>query len=278
MAHIAIIGLTGQSLFFSVPRFHAGGETVHADGFHSELGGKGCNQAVAAARQGAEVSFLTAVGEDDVEMVRRFLSQEGIKGYVVGKKGPSAHAAILTDAAGETRVTVARGAELDTADVEAGFRDAIASADILLLNNEVPDAVNLRASEIAEANGVKVMFNPAPARPVPETLKRRVFLWTPNEFEEAALGDVPGEVVTTLGAKGCHIRSTGEVIPAPSADAVDSTGAGDTFTGVLAVRLLEGEALAAACRAANEAAAQCVAARYVIPAIPRRSTFGCSHE
>ena len=84
MAHIAIIGLTGQSLFFSVPRFHAGGETVHADDFHSELGGKGCNQAVAAARQGAEVSFLTAVGEDDVEMVRRFLSQEGIKGSVVG--------------------------------------------------------------------------------------------------------------------------------------------------------------------------------------------------
>ena len=278
MAHIAIIGLTGQAPFFSVPRSHAGGAAGHADGFHSELGGKGCNQAVAAARQGAEVSFFTAVGEDDVEMVRRFLSQEGIKGYVVGKKGPSAHAAILTDAAGETRVTVARGAELDAADVEAGFSDAIASADILLLNNEVPDAVNLRASEIAEANGVKVMFNPAPSRPVSEALKRRVFLWTPNEFEEEALGDVPGEVVTTLGAKGCRIRSTGEVIPAPSADAVDSTGAGDTFTGVLAVRLVEGEALAAACHAANEAAAQCVAARYVIPAIPRRSIFGCSHE
>ena len=269
-------------MFFCVPRFHSGGETVHATEFYEEWGGKGFNQAVAAARQGAKVSFLGKVGnEADSRAVSAFCEKEGIAPVVYYSDPsvlPTACAAILTDAAGETRVTVARGAELDAADVEAGFSDAIASADILLLNNEVPDAVNLRASEIAEANGVKVMFNPAPSRPVSEALKRRVFLWTPNEFEEAALGDVPGEVVTTLGAKGCHIRSTGEVIPAPSADAVDSTGAGDTFTGVLAVRLVEGEALAAACQAANEAAAQCVAARYVIPAIPRRSTFGCSHE
>ena len=98
-----------------------------------------------------------------------------------------------------------------------------------------------------------------------------MFLWTPNEFEETALGDVPGEVVTTLGAKGCRIRSTGEVVPAPPAKAVDSTGAGDTFNGVLAVRLAEGASLRDACIAANAAAAQSVAVRYVLPSIPYRS-------
>ena len=135
---------------------------------------------------------------------------------------------------------------------------------------------NPTITTIAEANGVKIIFNPAPSRPVPEALKRRVFLWTPNEFEEAALGDVSGEVVTTLGAKGCRIRSTGEVIPAPSAQAVDSTGAGDTFNGVLAVRLAEGTSLRDACIAANEAAAKSVATRYVLPSIPYR--ISCQAE
>ena len=269
---VAVIGLVGRSMFFCVPRFHTGGETVHATEFYEEWGGKGFNQAVAAARQGAKVSFLGKVGTDaDSRAVSAFCEKEGITPVVYYSDPsvlPTACAAIMTDGTGETRVTVARGSELDEADVDFGFKDKIAAADILLLNNEVPEEVNLRASEIAEANGVKIIFNPAPTRPVPETLKRRVSLWTPNEFEEAALGDIPGEVVTTLGAKGCRIRSTGEVVPAPPAQAVDSTGAGDTFNGVLAVRLAEGASLRDACIAANAAAAQSVAAHYVLPSIP----------
>lgn len=271
MARLALIGLTGRSLFFNVPRFHAGGETIHAAGFHEEWGGKGFNQAVAAARQGAEVSFLTAVGAGDVAQVRDCLASEKIAGTVFGKETPSAHAAILTDGSGETRVTVFPGARLDVADVEP-FAESIASSDFLLLNNEVPEEVNLRASAIASAAGVRIILNPAPARTLPAALAARVFLWTPNEFEEAALGDVPGDVVTTLGAKGCRIRSTGEVVSAPPAKAVDSTGAGDTFNGVLAVRLAEGASLRDACIAANEAAARSVAVRYVLPSIPHRSS------
>ena len=267
MKKIAVIGLAGQSLFFDVPRFHAGGETIHATGFHEEWGGKGFNQAVAAARQGADVAFLTAVGEEDVAKVRDFLAQEGIAGTVVGKRTPSARAAILTDGTGETRVTVFPGARLDVADVEP-FVTAIASADILLLTNEVPEAVNVRAAEIASAAGVKVILNPAPARALPPALAGHIFLFTPNEFEESVLGEVGGEVVTTLGAKGCRIRSTGEVVPAPPTKTVDSTGAGDTFNGVLAVRLAEGAPLRDACIAANEAAAKSVAVRYVLPSIP----------
>jgi ribokinase len=261
-------------MFFSVPRFHYGGETVHATDFYEEWGGKGFNQAVAAARQGAQVSFLCKVGnEADSHAVSAFCGKEGIAPVACCSDSsvlPTACAAILTDGTGETRVTVARGSELDEADVDSGFKGEIAAADVLLLNNEVPEEVNLRASEIAETNGVRIVFNPAPSRPVPEVLKRRVSLWTPNEFEEASIGDVPGEVVTTLGARGCRIRSTGEVIPAPPAKAVDSTGAGDTFNGVLAVRLAEGATLVDACQAANEAAAKSVSVRYVLPSIPYR--------
>ena len=274
MVRIAVIGLVGRSMFFEVPRFHTGGETIHATGFHEEWGGKGFNQAIAAARQGASVSFLgKAGGEADAAAIESFCEKEGVAAHICFSRAvmePTACAAILTDGAGETRVTVARGIELDEADADFGFKDQIAAADILLLNNEVPDAVNLRASEIAAANGVRVVFNPAPARPIPAALAERVFLFTPNEFEEPALSAVAGEVVTTLGARGCRIRSTGETIPAPPVNAVDTTGAGDTFNGVLAVRLAEGERLVDACRAANEAAARSVTVRYVMPAIPFR--------
>ena len=269
MARVAIIGLVGKSMFFDIPRFHVGGETIHAVGLHEEWGGKGFNQAVAAARQDAAVSFLGAACAPDVKPVRDFCAREGVCATLVAKKKPTACAVIMTDGTGETRVTVYPGAVLDARDVD-GFAGAIATADVLLLGNEVPEAVNLAAVELAVKYDIKVVFNPAPAREIPEAIRCAVSVWTPNEFEEPALGDVPGEVVTTLGARGCRIRSTGEIIPAPPAKSVDSTGAGDTFTAVLAVRLAEGERLADACRAANEAAAQSVAVKYVMPSLPRR--------
>ena len=270
MARVAIIGLVGKSMFFEVPRFHSGGETIHADGFHEEWGGKGFNQAVAAARQDAAVSFLGAVNASDAKPLKDFCAKEGVRAILAAKKIPTACAAILTDAAGETRVTVYPGAELEARDVD-GFAGAIATADILILNNEVPEAVNLAAVELAVKYGVRILFNPAPARKQPKAISDAVSVWTPNEFEESALGDVPGEVVTTLGSKGCRIRSTGETIPAaPCGRVVDTTGAGDTFSGVLAVRLAEGESLRDACVAANAAAAKCVSARYVMASIPKR--------
>ena len=257
-------------MFFDVPRFHSGGETIHARGFHEEWGGKGFNQAVAAARQGAKVSFLGAVGMDDVEPLSHFCDDEGVDCLLSSGLAKTACASILTDGSGETRVTVFPGAVLSAADVEC-FRGRIESADILLLNNEVPEEVNLRASEIAAAKGVRIVFNPAPARPLPAELVSRVFLFTPNEFEERGLGDVSCEVVTTLGARGCRIRSTGETVPVvPCGAPVDSTGAGDTFTAALAVRIAEGESISDACREANAAAARSVTVRYVMPSLPRR--------
>lgn len=270
MARIAIIGLVGKSMFFDVPRFHVGGETITARGYYEEWGGKGFNQAVAAARQGAAVAFLGAVGAQDAKPVHGFCAKEGVCATLAAKRTQSACAAILTDDVGETRVTVCPGAALVPRDVD-GFAGAIATADALVLNNEVPEAVNVAAVELAVKYEVKVLFNPAPARSMPKVIRDAVTVWTPNEFEESALGDVPGEVVTTLGAKGCRIRSTGEVIPASPAKAVDTTGAGDTFTAVLAVRLAEGESLRDACVAANEASSQSVSVKYVMPSLPTRA-------
>ena len=268
MARIAIIGLVGRSMFFEVPRFHSGGETITARGYYEEWGGKGFNQAVAAARQDAAVSFLGAVNAADAKAIKDFCLKEGIRATLATKKKPTATAAILTDGTGETRVTVYPGAELEAKDVD-GFAGSIAMADFLLLNNEVPEAVNLAAVAIAKQYGVKVIFNPAPARKLPKAIVEAVSIVTPNEVEAEGLG-CGAELVTTLGARGCRIGSTGEVVPAPAAKAVDSTGAGDTFNAVLAVRLAEGEELRESCVAANEAAAQSVAARFVLPSIPRR--------
>ncbi len=271
MNRVAVIGLTGTSVFMRVPRFHTGGETIHAESLHIEYGGKGFNQAVAAARWQAEVSFLTAVGKTDAVPVRDTLAAEEITHSVIAKDGPSAYAAILTDPSGETRVTVYPGARLAPEDVDA-FAPRIAEADILLLTNEVDEAVNTRAAGLAAANGTRVLLNPAPARPLPATFKRLVWLATPNEFENEGLEDIP-EAVITLGAKGCLVRSSGKRLPAPSfGPAVDTTGAGDTFNGVLAACLARGMDLEAAAVEANAAAARSVTTPYVLPAIPKPAT------
>ncbi len=268
MNRVAVIGLTGTSVFMRVPRFHTGGETIHAEALHIEYGGKGFNQAVAAARWEAETAFLTAVGEADAAPVRDTLAAEGIDHAVIAKSGPSAYAAILTDPSGETRVTVYPGARLAPGDVDA-FAPHIADADILLLTNEVDEAVNLRAAEIAVASGTRVVLNPAPSRPLRPELVRLVWLATPNAFEKDGLEDIP-EAVVTLGAGGCLIRSSGKRIPAPSfGPAVDTTGAGDTFSGVLAACLSRGLPLESAAEEANAAAARSVTIPYVLPAIPK---------
>lgn len=271
MSKIAVIGLVGNSVFLQVPHFHNGGETIHADGCHMEWGGKGFNQAVAAARQGAEVSFLGACAECDMTAICEVAAQEGMSVTLCCGDDPgklTSYAAILTDPSGENRVTVYRGQELRLCDVEK-FAPCISAADILLLNNEVPVEVNVQAAEIAKSHGVKIIYNPAPARNLPDRLKRVVDVFTPNEFEAKDLGIVDAEVVVTLGGQGCRIRSTDEVIPAmPDVAPVDTTGAGDVFNGVLAVRLAEGASLPEACAAANAAAGKSVAVRYVLPSIP----------
>ncbi len=271
MAKIAVIGICGNSVFLDVDHFHEKGETVVAESVFEEIGGKGINQAVAAARMGAQVSFLAAVGEDeDARKCMHLAKREGIRGSFCVKKGErTTFAYILTDRRGENQVTGAPGAELSREDVES-FEQAIAESDLLLLQNEVPAEVNERAASLAKKHGTRVILNPAPIRAISDDLAKNIDLVTPNEQEQKAI--LPGRfgtVITTLGKRGCRIGED-TLIPATSKKPVDTTGAGDTFNGVLAVCLAEGMALPLACQYAVVASGISVSRKYVMPAIPYR--------
>lgn len=269
MIRVAIIGIVGDSIFLPVERFHEGGETVVAKGLHREWGGKGFNQAIAAARHGAAVSFLAAIGESDRDSIERFAAANGIDCTLLAREQGSPVAVIMTDAAGANRVTVYQGAQLTVADV-ACFADQIAAADVLLLSNEVPTEVLEEAIRVAACHGVRVILNPAPARALTPFILEHVSLFTPNEHETEGL-DGKQNVIVTLGARGCYLRESDELVPAVRAgDVTDTTGAGDTFNGVLAVCLAEGNSPALAVRTANAAAGIKVTGRYVADAIPTR--------
>ena len=269
MSKIAVIGIAGESVFLSVDRFGKTGETVQATDYHNELGGKGFNQAIATARYGAEVSFLCACYQDDVQRFTEIAERNGIKSCFVGKRERSPYAVITTDKNGDNRVLVYRGAELDEKDVDL-FANEIKTADILLINNEVPICVNERAVRIAKENGVKVLLNPAPTRKYNKEFLEKIDLFTPNEHEIDGLEDYRNAIIT-LGNKGCFIKSEDKLIPAEKVKTVvDTTGAGDTFNGVLAASLANGLDLLTACKSANVASAIKVTRKYILDSIPTR--------
>ena len=267
MSKIAVIGIAGESVFLSVDGFGATGETVQAVGYHNELGGKGFNQAVAVARYGEKVAFLCACYQGDIKRFTEIAEKNGIKSFFVGKGERSPYAVITTDKNGDNRVLVYRGAELDEQDVEL-FADEIKSADILLLNNEVPIAVNEKAVKLAKEHGIKVILKPAPTRTYKKEFLDKIDLFTPNEHETDRLEEYQN-VVLTLGAKGCFIKNTGILIPAKKVEnVVDTTGAGDTFNGVLAACIAGGLNLQTACERANAASAIKVSRKYILNSIP----------
>ena len=153
MSKISVIGIAGESVFLSVERFGKTGETTVATSYHSELGGKGFNQAIAAARFGVDVSFLGAAYIEDIKHFTDIAERCGVTARFVGKCKRSPYAVITTDKNGDNQVCVYGGAQLEEKDVEA-FESEIRSSDILLLNNETPYSVNKKALEIAKANGV----------------------------------------------------------------------------------------------------------------------------
>jgi ribokinase len=271
MAKIAVIGICGNSIFMYADHFHEKGETLVADSVFEEIGGKGINQAVAASRMGAEVSFLAAIGDDkDGQTCMEVAKNEGIKGCFCVKQGVrTTFAFILTDRHGENQVTGYHGAELTMEDV-LEFESEIAQSDILLLQQEVPCEVNEMAVKLAKKYGVKVILNPAPIRDISDDMAETVFAVTPNEQEKQAI-DMKRfrNNITTLGSKGCLVNED-TFIPAIKVKTVDTTGAGDSFNGVLAACLAEGLDIDAACRYAVIASGISVGRRYVLNAIPYR--------
>ena len=272
MPKISVIGICGNSVFMYADHFHENGETLVADSVFEEIGGKGINQATAAKRMGAEVSFLAAIGDDEngkkcIEAAKENCINADFK-IKYGKVTPFAF--ILTDKNGENRVTEYKSAELDERDV-VSFEKEIASSDILLLQQEVPPAVNERAIEIAQKHKVRVILNPAPIRHISDEIAENIFAVTPNEQEMQAI-DINRfkNCITTLGKKGCLIN--GKIsVPGIDVKAVDTTGAGDTFNGVLAICIAEGMDLTEACKYAVTASGVSVSRKYVLNAIPYRN-------
>jgi ribokinase len=205
-----------------------------------------------------------------VEPFTKIAKSIGIKPFFIGKEEPSPYAVKERDKNAENKVLVYHGAQLSVKDVDC-FSKQIKNADVLLINNEVPISVNERAVDIAKEHGVKVVFNPAPYRKSDKGFLDKIDLFTPNEHETEGLEDYKN-VIVTLGDKGCFIKSTGESVPAqPTPNAVDTTGAGDTFNGVLAVCLSQGESIKKACEIASVASAIKVTKKYILNSIPTKS-------
>jgi ribokinase len=277
---IVVVGSSNMDLVVKSPRIPAVGETILGEDFIMTPGGKGANQAVAAAKLGAEVYFVAKLGDDVFgEQSLDNFEKEGVDTKYVSrsKDAPSGVALITVDRAGDNVIVVAPGANqrLSPEDVKEA-RSAIASSGALVAQLEVPLETVECAARLAQSSGVPFILDPAPAQKLSDELLRMVDVLTPNETEaqiltglevmdedsartaaESLLERGVKAVVLTMGAKG-FLLSDGEKIefvPAIEVNAVDATAAGDAFTGSLAVGLAQGRTLADAALFANHVAA-----------------------
>ncbi|MDR1711785.1 MAG: ribokinase [Propionibacteriaceae bacterium] len=294
---VAVVGSYGAGLTVKSARQPVAGETLLGTGFSQGPGGKGSNQAVAAARLGAETSFLTAVGADAFGQDALALWQsEGVDAskVVVAADAQTMVALIMVEPSGENRIIVVPGALnlLTPADVR-GFRAEIAAADVVVVSMEIPLPPVVEALRVGREVGTTTLLNPAPAAELPDQAWPLIDIVTPNRTEAAILlGKDPdaaidseqlaaelarrsgGAVLLTLGGQGALLCEGGVLTPIPAAPVekvVDTTGAGDAFTGALAVAVAEGMPLAAAAAFAAKAGAHAVTIDEVIPALPTRA-------
>lgn len=295
-AGIAILGIFVADLAFRAGRQPVMGETLMGSGFKMGPGGKGSNQAVAAARAGARVSLITRLGQDAFgEIARATWAAEGISAHVArAAEEPTGAAYIfVSDETGENAIIVVPGAAggISAADVEAS-RAAIEGARVFVTQLEQPIAAARRGLEIAREAGCITVFNPAPAAAVPDDLYALCDYVIPNETEAAALTGLPvetddearraadlllakgaGTALITLGARGALLHSgTASVkIPAFTAGAVvETAGAGDSFVGAFAAALSEDSGPEAAARFGSAAAGISVTRPGTAPAMPAR--------
>ena len=290
---ITIVGSYGAGLTMRSARIPVAGETVADGAFSSSHGGKGSNQAVAAARLGSEVAFFTAVGRDEFgDSALELWQEEGIDvSAVVRTDSPTMVGIILVDAHGENRIVIASGALSDLVPEHIdSFEATIASSDLLIVSLEIPFDVAATALRTAHRHGVRTLLNPAPAQPIPAEVWPWIDVLTPNASEaRTMLGLAPdasvsdedlvdrlreacdGIIVMTLGSDGAVVDDGHEryrVAPFTPRAVVDTTGAGDTFTGALAHALERGQDLPTAVRLAAAAGAYAVGTAEVIPSIP----------
>ncbi|MGI9175761.1 MAG: ribokinase [Rhodothermales bacterium] len=306
MPKIVVVGSSNTDFAVRVEHLPGPGETVLGGAFHQAAGGKGANQAVAAARAGGEVTFVACVGEDALgDQAIEGFARDGIDTAHVFRTSEVASgvALILVDQQGENSIAVASGANAAlTPDHLKQAQKAIAEADVLVVQLEIPLETVRAAVEMAARQGTDVVLNPAPAQPLDEDLLRHIAVLTPNESEaalltgievdgeealdqvaEALLAKGVGAVLITLGWRGAYVAtpdpasSAGQAVrqrvPGFKAKAVDTTAAGDVFNGALVVAMAEGRPLVEAVRFANAAAALSVTKQGAQPSAPRRDAI-----
>ena len=301
---IGVIGLGGQSAFLSAHHFPAPGETISCRGLFFEPGGKGYNQAIACARMGVPTVFIGAMGKDDnAEVCRKDLINQGVTPCLVEKEVPTAYAVITTDERGENTVSVFPGAakELTPEDLRSDAVMAqLAQCNCLLLQNELTPECLLEAICIGKELEIPVIFNPAPADNVPlEALKKSHWI-TPNYGEAKWLTGFSQEEmptarfladrfremgilqgVITMGSKGAAVMEAGKVTRIPPftyGQAIDTTGAGDTFNGVLAAGLASGIQIQKAALYAAVAAGISVTQQGAAGSIPTKEEIDAAYE
>ena len=291
-AKIVVVGSANTDMVIKTERLPKPGETVLGGQFATVQGGKGANQAVAAARLGGKVTFVTRLGTDSFGRIAAAAYQtEGINldFLVWDDAAPSGVALILVNKNGENIIAVAPGANANLApDDVLRAEPAIRKADCMLLQLEIPLPTVQTAAELARRHGVRVILNPAPAAALSDDLYRNVDVLTPNESEAALLAgaetDLPASdlarklraltripvIVLTMGDKGALtlIEQEENLTPAFEIEAIDTVAAGDAFNGGLAVALGNGQDLPTALRFASAAGAIAATRSGAQPSLP----------
>lgn len=296
MNKILVIGSSNMDLVVQVPRCPAAGETLFGSSFTTNYGGKGANQAVAVARIGSEVTFMTKLGNDTFgQQMRQHFSEEGmdLTHILTDAESPTGTALITVEDKGENRIIVVPGANARLTENDAESLSAeINSCRFVLTQLEIPLPTVLHIAEMTSAAGKQLILNPAPARPLPDSLLQKVFLITPNETEAEILtgirvSDVESarrvalwfrkkgvqQIVITMGSQGAFVFTDDfqGMVPAYKVKAIDTTAAGDVFNGALTVALSEGKTTADAARFGCAASALAVMRPGAQSSIPTRT-------